>query len=101
MSEFNSTNCLLLRILDASTTGIPKNRSMALFGIEPMMNVSSSSEEEFSTKKVTLPPPVNISVILISWFPPAVRVNWTQARGELRNTRMHAFQIIYYPVTSR
>lgn len=45
--------------------------------------------------------PENVSVILVNWYPPAVRVQWMYNRTHKKQPKPNAFQIIYRPVTSR
>lgn len=49
-----------------------------------------------------LPRPENVSVILVNWYPPAVRVQWMyNGTSRKEHTHLMAFQIIYHPVNSR
>lgn len=97
--------------LDITETGIANNH---FYYMPSTFNHSSSTTASLPSsatnisayvlngnQSIVLPRPVNISVILIQWYPPAVRIHWDYSRQDIRNCRLQAFQIIYHPVRSR
>ncbi|UXI19042.1 importin-7 [Sarcoptes scabiei] len=63
--------------------------------------LSNSTFDDFGDEDWVLPRPVNMSVVLIQWYPPEVRLHWSYDRRALRNIRLQSFQIIYHPSKSR
>ncbi|KAI2796810.1 hypothetical protein BLOT_013682 [Blomia tropicalis] len=59
-----------------------------------------TGQTHYVTQSV-LPKAENLSVILTSWYPPAVRVHWRYNFSQIQNSRLKAFQIMYYPSKSR
>lgn len=62
----------------------------------PSKNITDNDEEI-----IVLPRPVNMSVVLIQWYPPEVRLHWSYNRRALKNCHLQSFQIIYHPSKSR
>lgn len=63
----------------------------------PLPSTAANSSE----RPMVLPQPVNISVILVNFSPPTVRIHWAYNGSAIQNARLEAFQIIYKPIKSK
>lgn len=61
----------------------------------------TDDDDNVDKKIIVLPRPVNMSVVLIQWYPPEVRIHWSYDRRALKNCHLQSFQIIYHPSRSR
>ncbi|XP_075585015.1 uncharacterized protein LOC124491624 isoform X2 [Dermatophagoides farinae] len=68
--------------------------------ILPSKNITDD-DDNVDKKIIVLPRPVNMSVVLIQWYPPEVRIHWSYDRRALKNCHLQSFQIIYHPSRSR